>query len=310
MSLPSLASALLARLYFGAVPDESDYRMPVKWTAEGNRVVAETLAAGEPCMITRLGSSELGCITFYVRWREGRRFRHSYPASLKRVMSINAGFFPADDDSLDKFCRLYLEALRHVDVMAVWFNRGEERMVNEYSGQARLIDLDSLFSMWYEPPWSAQLRGKTVLVVHPFAKSIRSQYAHHRAQLFANPNVLPDFELRTLVPPQTIAGERGGFGSWFDALSRTCEQIGRESFDVALVGAGAYGLPIAAFVKSQGRQAVHTGGATQLLFGIKGRRWEAEYEDSVVPLFNSHWVRPSAEETPDGASLIEGGCYW
>jgi hypothetical protein len=75
------------------------------------------------------------------------------------------------------------------------------------------------------------------------------------------------------------------------------------------IGAGAYGLPLAAFVKEQGRQAVHVGGATQLLFGVKGRRWEAESED-VVALFNDYWVRPSAEETPAGASLVEGGCYW
>jgi ketopantoate reductase len=88
------------------------------------------------------------------------------------------------------------------------------------------------------------------------------------------------------------------------------EEVARIDFDVAIVGAGAYGLPLAAAVKDLGRQAVHLGGATQLLFGIRGRRWEVESPDDIAPLFNEHWVRPSAEETPQGSSSVEGGCYW
>jgi hypothetical protein len=310
VTLRTLASSALVRLYFGPEADESEYGKRVSWAAEGNRVIDDVLAAGAPCMITRLGSSELGCIAYYLRWREGRRIRPGYPASLKRLLSINAGVFPAENDSLDEFARLYLDAIRHADVVGVWFNRGEQRVISECCASARLVELAALNSVCYEEPWSAQLLGKTVLVVHPFAKSISSQYTHHRTELFADPKVLPEFELKTLIPPQTIAGSRCGFGSWFDALTQTCDRIGSESYDVALIGAGAYGLPIAAFVKGQGRQAVHMGGATQLLFGIKGRRWEREYEDSVVPLFNSSWVRPLPEETPEGAPLVEGGCYW
>jgi hypothetical protein len=34
------------------------------------------------------------------------------------------------------------------------------------------------------------------------------------------------------------------------------------------------GLPLAAAIKAMGRPALHLGGALQLLFGIRGRRWE------------------------------------
>ena len=47
-----------------------------------------------------------------------------------------------------------------------------------------------------------------------------------------------------------------------------------EIFDVAIIGCGAYGMPLAAMLKQAGKQAIHLGGATQLLFGIKGKRWE------------------------------------
>ena len=310
MTLKSVASSLLVRLLFGATAEESEYGRPVHWAEAGNRLVADTLASGGPCMITRLGSAELGAVSYYTRWRARRGARPPYPRSLKRLMFVNAGFFPADDESLDEFSRIHLEALPHADVMGVWFYPGERRIISEYCRQARLIEPCALYSMLYSEPWTAQLEGKRVLVVHPFAKTIESQYAERRAQLFSDPTVLPEFELKTLIPPQTIAGNNDGYRTWFDALDRICERIGRESYDLALIGAGAYGLPIAAFVKSEGRQAVHLGGATQLLFGIRGRRWEVESQDDIVPLFNQFWVRASSEETPEGASLVEGGCYW
>ena len=310
VGLKSLASSILVRLWFGAASTESDYAEPVHWAEEGNRTIARTLEQGAPCMITRLGSGEVGVVSYYLRWRLGRGVGLPYPAMLKRTVSMNAGFFPADDASLDEFARLYIESIRDVDIMGVCFSRGEQFVVTRYCRHARYVELGALLGMLYPSPWSAQLAGKRVLVVHPFAKTIASQYERHRTQLFADPLVLPEFELHTLAPPQTIAGNTQGFASWFDALSDCCERVSRISYDVALIGAGAYGLPIAAFVKKQGRQAVHVGGATQLFFGIKGRRWEVESPDDVAPLFNSSWVRASAEETPEGASQVEGGCYW
>ena len=49
--------------------------------------------------------------------------------------------------------------------------------------------------------------------------------------------------------------------------------------------------------------------ATQILFGIKGRRWEA-YPENVERLSNDAWIRPSSEETPSAAGRVEDGCYW
>ena len=64
-----------------------------------------------------------------------------------------------------------------------------------------------------------------------------------------------------------------------------------------------------AFIKRElGRQAVHLGGATQLLFGIKGCRWDAWPQFNA--LYNASWVRPLALETPDVHKAIEGGAYW
>jgi hypothetical protein len=194
--------------------------------------------------------------------------------------------------------------------MGVWFNRNEHRILRGFCPGARLVHLESLNCVVHADPWTARLEGKRVLVVHPFARTIESQYRTRRELLFENPRMLPAFELLTMPAVQSAAGSDCGYATWLDALDDMCSRIEGLDFDVAIIGAGAYGLPLGATVKQMGRQAVHLGGATQLLFGIRGRRWEVESPDDIAPLFNEHWVRPSAEETPDRSDLLERGCYW
>ena len=79
-------------------------------------------------------------------------------------------------------------------------------------------------------------------------------------------------------------------------------------FDIALLGCGAYGMPLGAFIKEKlHKQAVHAGGQLQLLFGIKGKRWDA---GSVSKLYNEYWVRPTDDLKPDNYVEVENGCYW
>ena len=83
-------------------------------------------------------------------------------------------------------------------------------------------------------------------------------------------------------------------------------EIEKHDFDICLLGCGAYGFPLAAHVKRLGKKAVHIGGALQLLFGIKGRRWDREFSS----IYNDAWVRPEENEKPRNANSVEGGCYW
>jgi hypothetical protein len=54
--------------------------------------------------------------------------------------------------------------------------------------------------------------------------------------------------------------------------------------------------------------AIVLGGAIQVLFGIKGRRWKTH--EVISKFWNDDWIYPKPEETPQGARDIEGGCYW
>ena len=93
------------------------------------------------------------------------------------------------------------------------------------------------------------------------------------------------------------------------------KEIDKVDYDVCLLGCGAYGFPLAAHCKRKGKQAIHLGGILQLLFGIKGKRWETDpgYINDfpyASTYYNEYWVRASAMETPQKANDVENGCYW
>ena len=79
-------------------------------------------------------------------------------------------------------------------------------------------------------------------------------------------------------------------------------------YDVALIGAGASSLPLVAHAKQHKKKAAHLGGPLQILFGIKGGRWNNSNIGKYF--YNEHWVNPLKSEIPEKFQKIEGGCYW
>jgi hypothetical protein len=268
----------------------------------GNKLIQNALIAQVPFLAGKLGSVELTMLLD----SEQRKWK----TETLHTLNHNAGFFPTSPNNCEKLANLYKQILQTTDILAVWFNEKEDTIVEEYAPQARLVRLRSLEPYYHENPWSEALAGKTVLIVHPFTASIQKQFEENRTRLFPNPQVLPPFTLKTLKAVQSIADNKTKvpFKDWFEALNYMQNEIQKIDFDVAIIGAGAYGLPLASFVKSIGRQAIHMGGATQILFGVFGNRWE---DNTIIKGFqNEYWVRPSGEEIPEGAGKVEGACYW
>ena len=153
--------------------------------------------------------------------------------------------------------------------------------------------------------------GKKVLVIHPQAEIIRSQYAR-REKIFPGTNILPEFELIVQKAVQTNAGEVDErYATWFEALEDMYRKAMAVDFDLAILGCGAYGFPLAAKMKAAGKQAVHLGGITQILFGIHGKRWDEDKNHQFLQKYYSDaWVRLTDKEKPKGANVVEDGCYW
>jgi hypothetical protein len=176
--------------------------------------------------------------------------------------------------------------------------------VNTYCPNAQYTKLAGLEPYYFANPWSKHLKDKNVLVIHPFEQSIINNYKN-RDQLFENKDVLPNFNLLTIKAEQNLGNTNSNY---FDCIDRTKDKISNVNFDVAIIGCGASGLPLASYVKKDlGKTAIHLGGATQVLFGIIGKRWE----HYLKKLINENWTRPLPEETPQNyLKLADNGCYW
>ncbi len=280
---------------------KSNYRKILN-KEQTNEMIKRFIQDDKPRLLCRLGSVELSAIKACLEQKRYDRY-------LKRGLSRNAGFFSTDIESIDKFVELNLKYLKEADLIGVWFNPYEDILMNEYAKNAELSYLNDFSSPYFSNnPWSQALEGKIVLVIHPFENSIKKQYSKKRELLFNNSHILPKFQLKTLKAVQSIGGNHKDFSNWFEALEYMQEKIEKIEFDIAIIGAGAYGLPLAGYIKNLGKKAIHLGGATQILFGIKGKRWE-DREDFKT-LFNEYWTNPLDKEKPESYHSVENGCYW
>lgn len=254
-------------------------------------------------MICRLGAEESRTA---VRWMK------NVPYEQRNIHNImyNAGVFPNDKETIDEFCKIYTGALKDADGVFSWGCKGECSLIKKYASPNVVLLNNAVNNiLFYDDVWTTALEGKKVLVIHPFVDTIKKQY-EKRDKLFEN-SKLPTFEsLECVRAIQSNAGENETieFSSYFDALESMKAEILKKDFQVALIAAGAYGLPLAAYIKGLGKQAIHMASNMQILFGIRGKRWDNW--PAWAAHFNEYWVYPSENETPNGKKTVEGGSYW
>jgi len=273
-------------------------------SGDGNNLIAQLLNSNEPVAIGKIGAVETSAIQNFLLHR-GKKV--SWKSGLSEALYINAGIFPKNAQVFNAFCTEFVESLKKFNLLAVWFCSGESKIIKTYACNAKLAELCCLEPYYHKEPWSKYLAGKKVLVIHPFIESIKQQY-QLRSKLWQDNNCLPDFELDTIKAPLSDVLLKSEFCSWFEALEYMKKEMSKKEFDVAIVGAGAYSVPLVAHAKEMGKFGIHMGGATQIIFGIKGRRWDNH--EIGLKFYNDYWVRPSKKETPENVDAIEQGCYW
>ena len=287
-----------------------------------SRMIYDVLSKEGPCMVARFGANELSCMVNYLAMQDKSPSAIDYIKGgidewwgwndgMIKKMYYNAGFFPPTNEYLMRFSQLMLEESKEVDVLAVIKSTKANlaKVISYLSASVKYSLLLSVDPFRSKEPWSRALGGKRVLVVHPFSEDIKRQY-ENREKLFEDSRVLPEFaSLRVVKAVQSHAGEDGGFSDWFEALDWMRSEMDKEPYDVALIGCGAYGFPLAAHSKRTGHKSVHLGGSLQLLFGIKGKRWDnPNYQ--MDKYFNEYWINPSASTRPKHIDKVEDGCYW
>ena len=269
--------------------------------------ICQALRSSKPCFIGRIAGIELQIV-------------HDLQENPKEVqrdlleLENNAGIHIASSESLHTYCRQLLTAYDHCTHIAEWDKTGKVYAITGRGQEliAKRTPHIPKFHAWhlepyYDPPsWMQELKGKRILIVHPFTTTLQKQVPYLK-DLFPHP-WFEDCTFEFVKPPLTLAGNHGGV-DWQIQMQPCLQEIQKKEFDVALVAAGGYGMLISDFIYTKMKKSVlYIGGALQLFFGVIGKRWFENKE--ILKIMNDSWVRPSAVDKPPQHTKVEKGCYW
>lgn len=274
--------------------------------------VARLISSGTPSAIGKIGGVEGKCLEFMALPSIYRRLRPDKARRLTKMLYDLAGGYPQRTRTLEEFADYWrLHVLPNVDILSNWRGAKDELIKRHYNAPATLIPV-KLFDLIKRPSWPSALNHKRVLVVSPFKHSILSQ-REKLADIWKGTFRLDNVDLvdvvappvhAHLIPPRTP--------NWFVQLGAIWSEMQRHEYDVVLIGAGAWGLPLAVLAKSAGKVGIHTGGVTQLLFGVMGKRWSEHGEPDYM---NENWIYPDERDVPPNLHLApkafrDDATYW
>lgn len=276
----------------------------MKQLVDGNNYIAHHLKHGKTFAAGKIGVTELNLL--YAETNNPV----NVVEHLRHEVENIAGMYPYTTTNSKRFYDLFVNALTYIDLIPQWSKllpEFEDHTLTKYCKTAHRTKLQHLEPYFFDNPWTDQLVGKKVLVVSPFAKSIEANYK--KLGKIWKGKIKPNFELITLNYPHSLAIEKSEkYQTSFDILEDFQYRLFQTTFDVAIIGTGHTSLILTAHCRKMGKSAIHLGGPTQILFGIRGGRWN--HLEQFQPFFNEHWTIPLPEETPRNKNLVEGGCYW
>ena len=273
--------------------------------------IIDCLVSQQGGIIGRHGSTELTLLLI----------QEQFPSTLDSVraemLEQYSGIFPTTSDSILHWLKTYKEATQESDIFAAgWYiplAKQEINYLRQLHPSQIHIPLRSLEPYYTENSWMRALEGQRVTVVSSFADTMKEQVKKH-IQLWEGKYVLPTADwkfVRSYYCPRIAKGRcqwPEGITSWESAVDYLEAEVLATHPRVVLLGCGGLAMPLAMRLKKKGILSIILGGAVQILFGIKGKRWESH--PVISQFFNDSWVFPSDDETPGGYEKIEGGCYW
>jgi hypothetical protein len=256
---------------------------------------------------------------FFIGRIAGCELKVAFPNILDlNELENNAGIHCINNESLQVYKQKLLESYDHCTVIAEWDQTGKvfahtgmgQKLISDRTPSIQKINALSLEPYYFDnnESWILALKGKKILIVHPFSKTFQKQVSNLN-NIFPNRSWFEDCQFQFIQPPITLAGNHQGkdwqvhFNKFIESLSIIAD------FDIALVAAGGYGMLIADHIFTKlGKSVMYIGGALQILFGVIGKRW-FENKD-ILKLVNDEWIRPDKLDKPDNFTKVEKGCYW
>jgi len=239
-------------------------------------------------------------------------------------MFTNAGFY-GDHEVFKKWKNQYIKALFdmdcHLDVVSCpSFVICGDFLTKMNIWKPTLAYMERI-DFWIDLLEIIKKFNKSICIVSYFANEMAVQYKKIK-KIFPHKD-LSDINIRFVESYNTIKGNEihKDYNETFTKLKSKLDNLalverqGTPSQpeghkggtnDIYFVSCGCYGLPLCNYIKSKGGNSIYVGGLLQMLFGLKGSRWEKR--PLMNKYYNKHWKYPNKK--PKNLEQVEGGCYW
>ena len=231
-----------------------------------------------------------------------------------------AGLYFKDNNSIVNYVNLYWEAILNSDLLGVWEGNGPMRtMPSDFYNilNTKHTNIIQIQAQCLEPYYfmdddnycfNKVIKNKKILIISSHIETMKLQLKH-LDKLF-NKNIFENNEFIFIKPPMTHAGNHNNI-DWEINFNEFKDKIlnSDNTYDLALVSCGGYGMLICDFIKNKMKKnVIYVGGALQIWFGIKGSRWDTSQKMSKM--YNEYWIRTLKSEIPEGKEYVENSCYW
>jgi hypothetical protein len=269
----------------------------------------------------KIGVSELAWLLYPLLVESGAAHRQlrAFEVTLKLKATAQSGLFPAEPAFYREFAEFYGEQLRQSDCIGVVpasfattaevvrrYRLGADLLPYKDQEPDRSTPADD--SSCYLP----HLAGKRVLIVTPFAEILRERATKETFEAVWAKTGKRWFEPAAVdaieFPYGFARTTQQQYGTCLDLLDVITGRMAEHDFDVALIGAGALGIPLAAAARARGKVGISLGGALQVIFGVLGERWR-ERESWQRRYITDAWIDMPAEYRPEPSEMPPDG-YW
>lgn len=279
------------------------------------KYIKNAIESNIPFFIGRIAGCELQIAHYFLK--------NDFFDIVENMLQLenNAGIRVNDNDSLKEYVNKLIESYQHCTAIAEWDINGKvfahtgqgQHLITTKTPQILKINAKALEPYYFKQDisWMGALKGKRILIVHPFIKTFKKQHQNLK-KIFPGRSWFEECELDFIQPPFTLAGNHQNkcwqehYNEFIENLK---EQAKNKDFDIALVAAGGYGMLISDYIFTElKRSVIYVGGALQIFFGVIGKRWFENKE--IMKLVNDDWIRPDKDDKPQNFTKVEKGCYW
>jgi hypothetical protein len=283
---------------------------------EGFLAIQKTMHENAPFFIGRTSGGETQFCGYALS-------KTPIPQYLFQVLLLNAGIQIQSMEDVKAYVKKYDTAIRNTTILGTWGGSMyiQAKEYYDYIDRAmpskKKIDAQSIEPYYFmdfpEYTYHQYFENKKVLIITSHSKTVEQQIANGNVnRVYKKPIFHVSTEFRVYKPAQQNAGSHDQ-NSWVfhhENMKRELTDLKKEfDFDIALVSAGGFGMILCDFIFTELKTSViYVGGALQLFFGIRGKRWESSkfFQESI----NDAWTDVLDIDKPANIELCERGCYW